>query len=124
MYEIAKHFTLKARRKAASLTYTESAGGKRTQPRARYEGQQCCPLGVMLMVDKKLGYLAWPTGAPMPNDVAACLIRSRAAPPAEGTRQEEAAVLALEEDVLVFVNHWDAQAIADLPLALGVEDAP
>jgi len=112
VYEIARHFTLKARRTAARLTYTGSAGGKRQQPRAKYGGIQCCPLGVMLLVDRKLGRMTYPTGMPLSDNVAGCLTLQP-----DGSRPEYDE---RELEARVFINHWDARAIDDLAQALGV----
>lgn len=115
MYEIARHFTLKARRTAARLTYTGSAGGKRRQPRARFGGIQCCPLGVMLLVDRKLGYMTYPTGAPLSDNVAGCLTLQP-----DGSRPE---VFEREHEASLFITAWDAWQITDLADALGVTQA-
>lgn len=106
MYEIARHFTEKARRTAAGLTYLEGTG-LRTARRARYRGRTCCPLGVMLRVEGKetLTHL----GAPTPYDVARALLDPFSS---DWTQRYGEAQR--------FIGDWDDGNITELAGALGV----
>lgn len=97
MYQIARYFTLEARRKAAETHYK----GIRSE-------DGCCPLGICLQYDRLSD-----TDVPSANAVGEAVIRHH---PELRTLLPTVVNRAME-----FINDWDGDVRVDLYEAFGVE---